>query len=55
MQCENDLCIYWEENVCLLDNVSINALGQCSEQISVSFDKETLRQVRARMRRELGD
>ena len=55
MRCENDLCIYWEENACLLDNVSLNALGQCTDCICVSIDEDVLRRERERLRQRYGE
>lgn len=44
MNCENIYCIYQENGHCVLDQVSLDSMGQCVECIMVSLeDAELLR------------
>ena len=44
--CMNDLCVYCNDNMCMLDNISINEFGICSEYISVHIPKEEFEKYR---------
>jgi len=48
MKCGNRMCIYWAENTCILDNISLDDQGSCLECISVDIEEETLREYRKR-------
>ena len=40
--CENILCIYQSNNRCILDSISVDGLGMCTECIYPNIDKEIL-------------
>lgn len=46
MNCNNDLCIYWKEDICILDSISINEIGLCNEYISVDIPSNELDKYR---------
>ena len=56
MECENELCIYWQEGRCLLSRISIDSVGLCTQCIYPSFPPEVLerakRELRERLERE---
>lgn len=43
MDCENNLCVYWEADSCILDTISIDSLGRCAACILISIDEKTLK------------
>lgn len=49
MRCENRYCIYWEEESCVLDEISLDYQGQCSARILVAVDDEILERERRRL------
>ena len=46
MKCNNDLCVYWKEDACILDSISINEIGLCNEYISVDIPSDKLEEYR---------
>ena len=42
MNCENILCIYQSNNKCILDSISVDSLGMCTECIYPNIDQEIL-------------
>ncbi len=38
LTCDNIFCIYWEENACILDDISLDIQGSCTDCIYVSLD-----------------
>lgn len=55
MLCENLFCVYWEEDQCLLDEISLSITGSCQECIYVSLDQEILNVRRKQALKRLGD
>ena len=53
MKCENAYCIYNRGFECLLDEVSIDSLGLCSDCITVSLDKKYLEAEKERQLRDV--
>lgn len=51
--CENLFCIYWEENKCILSNISLDVQGNCQDCIYVDLQKMTLAEARKQMRKKL--
>ena len=45
MNCENSLCIYEEDGVCILKSIEINMLGQCTECIYPNIE-ELLKKIK---------
>ena len=43
MICENNFCIYWEDDNCILDEISLNTFGCCEECICVNIEEEYLK------------
>lgn len=39
MICENIFCIYQKENTCILEEISLDSLGTCSECILIDLDE----------------
>lgn len=50
MNCENNFCVYWEDENCILDNVSLDVLGCCKACILVEISDQDLKQARNRFR-----
>ncbi len=46
MQCENIFCIYWEEERCILDEVSLDVMGCCQSCIYIDIDAKDLQAAR---------
>ncbi len=46
MICENDLCIYWDANKCILDEIYLNNQGICESCINITIPKEDLNRWR---------
>ncbi len=46
MNCENQLCIYFKNKKCILEEIHINKLSMCSECIIVNLDDYTLEKER---------
>ena len=46
MRCDNDLCVYWKEDICILDKISINEIGLCNEYISVDIPSDKMGKYR---------
>ena len=40
--CENRFCIYFEGGKCILDVISLDAIGVCTEGIRVDIEEEFL-------------
>ena len=51
--CENLFCIYWEENKCILSNISLDVQGNCQDYIYVDLQKMTLTEAMKQMRKKL--
>ncbi len=51
MVCENNLCIYQQNNTCLLDYIELDTQGQCRECIYPSFDEQALEQIKEAYRK----
>ena len=48
MLCENYLCRYWDNDKCILENVSLDVLGVCKDCIYVKVDRDTIDVLRKR-------
>ena len=46
MQCENYFCIYFDNNSCILSNVSLDVTGLCQDCIYLNIDKNVLNSER---------
>ncbi len=46
MRCGNIFCIYWNDNECSLDSISLDVQGICEECIYVDIDKAELKRHR---------
>ena len=51
--CENKFCIYWEDNKCMLDHISLDVHGNCLDCIYVNLDNRLLSEARKEMREKL--
>lgn len=49
MQCENHFCIYWDNNLCILDKISLDVLGCCQNCIYVDIDDNILQTARKKL------
>ncbi len=38
MNCENNFCIYWSEDNCLLEEISLDIAGICKSRIYINID-----------------
>ncbi len=55
MICENDYCIYWTDNSCILDDIYLDNLGICTSCIRISIPKKDLDEIRERQLIEIED
>lgn len=46
MKCENKFCVYWQEDACLLDEISLDSQGCCEECVYVNVEEEILNKKR---------
>lgn len=53
MKCENKFCIYWSKDTCILDNVTLDCMGLCSDCIQVNIEDHLLEKYRERLLEEL--
>lgn len=44
--CENNFCIYWNEDICICDSVYLNAAGLCIDGIPIDIDETVLEKKR---------
>lgn len=49
MKCDNYFCVYWEKEVCILSEITLNIQGRCEECIYVDIDEVVLRDRREDM------
>ncbi len=49
MICENHFCIYWWENTCILEEVTLDIQGTCQQCIYISIDDKDLQPLRNKM------
>lgn len=55
MKCENEFCIYQENDECVLEEVSLDIIGQCTECIYVDLNKEVLISEKEKLRKRLSE
>lgn len=53
MMCENQFCIYWEENTCILNQVHLDFRGACMDCFCVDLPDTFLKQKRQELLQEL--
>lgn len=53
MECENIFCIYYSNNNCLLEQISLDIQGNCKCCIYVDIDSKDLEQHRNQMLNKL--
>ncbi len=46
MICENDYCIYWDKNECILNEIHLNNMGVCESCISITIPEKELKRFR---------
>ncbi len=46
MICENDYCIYWDKNECILNEIHLNNMGVCESCISITIPEKELKRLR---------
>lgn len=46
MMCENKFCLYWDNNTCVLNEVSLDIQGSCTNCIYISFEEAELNERR---------
>ena len=49
MKCQNDLCIYQTNGVCLLEEISIDNLGMCTDCIYPNIDEQILNDAKLKL------
>ena len=55
MDCENIYCVYQANGECILDHISIDNLGGCTECIKISLSNAELEVVKRRSLERLTD
>lgn len=46
MKCENYYCVYWFEDTCILNEISLDIQGNCRECILVDVEESVLKKAR---------
>lgn len=49
MKCENNFCIYQDKGRCILNKVSIDSLGMCTECTYPNIDEKILNQAKLKL------
>lgn len=49
MKCSNVFCIYWSDDECLLDNITLDIQGNCECCIYVNIDDAELQKHRKKL------
>lgn len=44
--CLNDLCLYWNDNCCILSNINLDVSGMCENCIYIKFSVQELNKKR---------
>ena len=52
MKCENEFCIYQEKGNCILDEISLDIIGQCTDCIYVNIPNKQLEKLKNEHRRK---
>ena len=55
MKCENMYCVYWQNNECILEDVSLDILGACDSCIYVDIDEKVLNEYRLKQLKKYQD
>ena len=55
MRCENNFCIYCDNNQCILENISLTANGTCSDCIHINIDDDILKSEKQKLLNKFGD
>jgi len=55
MKCENEFCIYQNENKCRCKKIEIDSLGICETCIKISLDKNFLATEKKRQLKEINN
>lgn len=53
MHCENLFCIYWENNECTLEEISLDIQGNCQGCIYVDLEEKLLKNKREELLNKL--
>lgn len=53
MTCENNYCIYWDNDTCILDEIELDHLGMCASCILVSIPEDILNELREKQLNEI--
>lgn len=49
MICENEFCLYWHDNVCVLKEVTLDIQGRCQNCIYVTISETVLDRERKKL------
>lgn len=55
MECENLFCVYWSNNKCILDEISLDIQGNCMSCIYVEIDKNIMQKSREEFLKRTAD
>ncbi|WP_156136355.1 hypothetical protein [Candidatus Soleaferrea massiliensis] len=53
--CENQFCVDWAENHCILERIALDTRGQCLSCITVDIPEELLKVHRESMLKRFGE
>lgn len=53
MKCENIFCVYESQGTCILEEIELDILGQCSQCIYATIDDETLKLAKEKTLRKM--
>lgn len=54
-KCEQKFCVYWMNHRCILDEISIDETGMCTDCINTNIDGKLLDKLRQRHLDELSE
>lgn len=55
MKCQNNLCIYWKNSMCILNEITLDERGICQECICVNISENLLKIERKSMLKKYND
>lgn len=53
IQCENRLCVYYQDHRCLLESITLDILGQCEACLLIDLTDREIARARQRTRARL--
>ncbi len=55
MRCENQFCIYHNNDSCVLDDIELDIAGQCQSCIYISLSEKELNKIKTKTIENIGE